>query len=242
MTPTGRQAEGSRADSRAREGREGAKYVYSFPRPMAAADIALFSVKGGSLRILLVQRGKDPYKGRWCFPGGFVEKDEDPDLAAARELEEETSIRGIRLEFLRSYGAPGRDPRGHVISHAYLGILPPAKCAARAGDDAAGAAWHPAWRTPPLAFDHKRMLGDALARLRDMVLRGDGAFRFLPPRFPLEDLRGAFQAVTRSSVPAARFAREIKRLRVLEPVHGGLFRLRRKKLAALARDAVVFNL
>ncbi|MCU0722070.1 MAG: NUDIX hydrolase [Planctomycetes bacterium] len=216
--------------------------TYTHPRPMAAADLALFALREGALKTLLVRRGREPFKGRWCFPGGFVEENEDPARTAVRELAEETSLEGIDLEFLRSYGAPGRDPRGHVISHAWFGIVPPDRAEARAGDDAADARWHPAFRPPPLAFDHALMLRDALSRLLERVRNGDGAFRFLPPRFSPGDLRAVFEAVLRRKIPAEGFRKEMERLGVLKPAPGGLVRPCRKTLARRIRESAVFRI
>jgi 8-oxo-dGTP diphosphatase len=216
-------------------------YTYGHPRPMAAADLALFTMEEGVLEVLLVRRGREPYKGRWCFPGGFVEENEDPAATAVRELREETALEGIALEFLKSYGAPGRDPRGHVITHAFFGIVPPGRRAATAGDDAAEARWRPASRTGPLAFDHADLLRDALARLRERVFLGDAAFRFLAPRFDPAELRGVFEAVLRRRIPAGKFDAEMKRLGVLEPAPRGLVRVCRKTLARRIRECAVFR-
>ena len=98
------------------------KYVYDWPRPMVTADAAVFAFVDGKARLLLIQRKHEPYQGRWALPGGFVEIDEDLPEAAARELAEETGLKDVPLEQLRTFGKPGRDPRGRTITVVYFGI------------------------------------------------------------------------------------------------------------------------
>ena len=116
-------------------------------------------------RVLLVQRKHPPFKGKWAIPGGFVETDEDLDIAALRELREETGVTRVRIEQLRAFGAPGRDPRGRTVTIAYLASLASPR-SARAGDDAADARWWPLAALPALAFDHAEILRAARAAIR----------------------------------------------------------------------------
>ncbi len=136
-------------------------------RPTVACDAAVFARKGGRLFILLVKRGKAPFKGKWALPGGFVEWGESCDQAVARELKEETAIRGIKLRQFGVFSTPGRDPRGTIISIAYFGMTGPSKMKARGGDDAAEARWVEVSKCPRLAFDHDLMLKNALQSLKE---------------------------------------------------------------------------
>jgi 8-oxo-dGTP diphosphatase len=136
------------------------EYCYPFARPAVSVDIVVFR-ESEQLEILLVKRKNDPYKGRWSFPGGFVEEDEKLLDAAKRELKEETGLTRIRLEQFHAFGDPGRDPRGHTISIAHFGTAR-RDALLRAGDDAADAGWFPADRPPRLAFDHAKVLRAAL--------------------------------------------------------------------------------
>src|SRR5512143_988538 len=95
------------------------KYVYEYPRPMVTVDAAVFVCVKGKAKLLLVQRKQEPYQGSWALPGGFVEIDEDLPQAAARELAEETGLQDVPLEQLRTFGQPGRDPRGRTITVVY---------------------------------------------------------------------------------------------------------------------------
>ena len=140
-------------------------YCYDHPRPALTVDILLFHRSGNRVvEVLLIKRARKPFKGLWAFPGGFVDKDESLEDAAARELLEETGVSGIHLEQIGAFGDPGRDPRGHTVSVAFTATLDH-RILASPAEDAADAAWHSALRPPKLAFDHKRILGFALRRM-----------------------------------------------------------------------------
>lgn len=145
------------------------EYTYAYPRPMVAADTAVFSVRDEGASILLIERKHDPYQGRWALPGGFVEMDEPLDAAAARELLEETGIEGSELVQIAAFGDPGRDPRGRCISVAHLTVVDAERQTPRAGDDAANARWFPLNDLPPLAFDHALILEYAVDKLRELL-------------------------------------------------------------------------
>ncbi len=128
-------------------------YTYPFPRPAVTVDIIIFRLSGNRPEVLLIERANQPYKGKWALPGGFVDKDEPLEDAAARELEEETGLRGILLTQMHTFGSPGRDPRGHTVSVVYVGYLPEGMVA-RAGDDAVRTGWFGLDEIPEMAFDH----------------------------------------------------------------------------------------
>jgi 8-oxo-dGTP diphosphatase len=144
------------------------KFCYEHPRPAVTVDIVLFHLFQGRPQVLLIKRAREPFKGLWAFPGGFVDENESLEDAAARELQEETGLSGIKIEQIGAFGDPGRDPRGHTISIAFAAVLD-ARRDAHAADDASDAQWHSALRPPKLAFDHKKILKVALKRIRDSV-------------------------------------------------------------------------
>jgi len=148
---------------------ESQKFTYPYPRPMVTVDTVLFSGTGPSLKILLIQRKQNPFAGRWALPGGFVDMDETLETAVARELEEETGLRGIALRQLHTFGDPGRDPRGRTISVVYWGHVRETSAVAGA-DDAADARWWPVSDLPELAFDHAVIIEHALGEWK----RADG--------------------------------------------------------------------
>jgi 8-oxo-dGTP diphosphatase len=139
-------------------------YTYVYPRPALTVDCALFAGQGDDRRVLLIQRDKEPFAGRWALPGGFVEEGETLEAAARRELSEETGVSGISLEQFYTFGQPGRDPRGWTVSVVYVAQVNPADHHPRAADDARNVAWFPVRGLPPLAFDHDQIVAMACRR------------------------------------------------------------------------------
>jgi 8-oxo-dGTP diphosphatase len=141
----------------------------SYPPFAVTADVAVFTKRQGQLYVLLIERGTDPFQGRWALPGGFVDPDEDLRDAATRELAEETGITADALEQLGAYGAPDRDPRMRVVAVAYWAIVSDLEDPV-GGDDAADAFLVPveeALSDPSrLAFDHHQILTDAVERVQ----------------------------------------------------------------------------
>jgi 8-oxo-dGTP diphosphatase len=143
------------------------KYVYDWPRPMVAADAAVFRHFAGTTELLLVNRKNEPFKGKWCLPGGFVNPDEELEDAIARELAEETGLTGVKLEQLHTFGKVGRDPRGRVITVTFMGIAAEGQKRIKAGDDAAKARWFDIEKLPKdLAFDHNEVVKFAIKKLK----------------------------------------------------------------------------
>lgn len=139
-------------------------YTYDRPHPSVTVDIALFAVYDHSVEVLLIQRGHEPFKGRWALPGGRVDENEDLDAAALRELEEETGLTDVALHQVCAIGTPGRDPRGHTVSILYVGQIDRAR-KVTAQDDAVDHKWHPRYRWDKegdtLAFDHSVLIAKA---------------------------------------------------------------------------------
>lgn len=171
------------------------RYVYEYPRPMVTVDAAVFSVRDGVLHVLLIKRRNEPFQGMWALPGGFVNMDEDLDAAAARELAEETSVTGVRLEQFGTFGNVGRDPRGRVITVAYLGIADSGAVNIGAGDDAQDAAWTRLDAIPPLATDHNDALRRAVFFLRVLTKSRDGIVGLLPDSLTLPQFAAALENV-----------------------------------------------
>jgi len=140
-------------------------HTYKYPRPMVTVDIAVFCQFDGELKVLLIQRGKPPYESKWALPGGFIEMDEKVADSAYRELEEETGLTGVSLEQFKTYGDPGRDPRGRTISVVYSGFTSPSNAAVKGADDAKKAQWFSINEIPELAFDHGVILGDLIKKV-----------------------------------------------------------------------------
>lgn len=138
-------------------------YTYKYPRPAVTTDCVVFRFEGNKLKTLLIERGNEPYKGCWAFPGGFLNMDEDAEHGALRELEEETGLKLEHIEEFGTFSTVDRDPRGRVISIAFYAITELSEV--KGADDAAKAQWFSIDEIPQLAFDHDIMLEKALARL-----------------------------------------------------------------------------
>ncbi len=145
---------------------EKGKYVYDWPRPMVTVDAAVFTFSGDKARVLLINRGNEPFKGKWALPGGFVGMDEELEDAVVRELAEETGLATVRLEQMRTFGTVGRDPRGRQITIVFMGITTEEQTTIKAGDDAAQAQWFDIEKLPEnMAFDHNEVIKFAIEKL-----------------------------------------------------------------------------
>ena len=169
------------------------EYSYKYPHPAVTADCVTFCFDGARLCVLLIERGREPYKGMWAFPGGFVEIDESADDGVLRELREETGLQGVTARQFHTFSSPSRDPRERVISVAYFAIVKQQQVAG--GDDAARAAWFPLDEIPPLAFDHGEMLRMAVAQLRRCMHFEPIAAEFLPDEFTPDELQRVHEAI-----------------------------------------------
>ena len=136
-------------------------YTYKYPRPAVTADTVVIT-REAEPQVLLIQRGNEPFKGYWAFPGGFMNMDETTEQCAVRELEEETGLKVNEVWQIGAYSKIDRDPRGRTITVAYLAVVE-APEAVEGQDDAAKAEWFPLSALPPLAFDHSDIIQDAIA-------------------------------------------------------------------------------
>jgi 8-oxo-dGTP diphosphatase len=185
----------------------------AFPAFAVTVDVVILTMDAGELNVLLVRRGQEPYEGMWAIPGGFKRPDETLDEAARRELSEETGVDvpSLLAQF-GAYGDPGRDPRMNVVTVAYLAVLRDVGALA-AGTDAADAALVPVSEVVAerraLAFDHLRIVRDAVERVRvDLAVSGI-ATAFVGPTFTLAELRAVYEAVWGVQLDAANFRRSL---------------------------------
>jgi 8-oxo-dGTP diphosphatase len=176
-------------------------------------DVVVFTIVGQSLRVLLVKRGGDPYRGKQALPGGFKRPDETLDEAAMRELREETGLDAAgRLVQLGAYGDPERDPRMNVVTVAYRAVVPVVGDLAAGSDATATSLWtisDIAGGMVRLAFDHDRILRDALERTRIELGSTDLALAFVGRSFTLTELRGVYEAIWEVHLDPANFRRTV---------------------------------
>jgi 8-oxo-dGTP diphosphatase len=181
-------------------------------------DLVIFALRERELHVLLVRRGIPPYEGRWALPGGFIREGESLDEAARRELQEETGVHDVYLEQLYTFGEPGRDPRGRVVTVAYYALLTGDRRPLVAGSDAAAARWWPARDHPTLAFDHDGILEYALERLKNKLEYTTVGFQLLPKKFTLTQLQRVYETVLGRELDKRNFRRKIALLGILKPL------------------------
>ena len=182
----------------------------------ATTDAVVFTVMGGELKILLVKRKYPPFQGRFALPGGFVKKEESLEQGVARELEEETGVKNIFLEQIGSYGDVRRDPRGRVITTAFLALIDGEKVKLHSSTDAELAKWHAVSDLPELAFDHEKIISDGLAKLRHDIENTAVAFQIMPEKFTLTELQTTYEAVLNEKLDKRNFRKKMREQRVLK--------------------------
>jgi 8-oxo-dGTP diphosphatase len=180
-----------------------------------AVDLVVFTVDAGELRVALIRMKRAPFSGKWALPGGRIGDRESVEDAAARELEEKTSLREVFLEQLYTFSRPDRDPDGRCVSVAHLALVPPT-ASLRTNDKYDGIGWFAADRPPPLAFDHKEVLAYAIKRLRSKLAYTNVAYSLLPKLFSLGDLQRLYEAILDDKLDPRNFQRRVLALGMLE--------------------------
>ena len=184
-------------------------YCYEYPRPAVTTDCVIFGFDAGELKLLLIERGIEPYKGKWAFPGGFLNMEENAEECARRELFEETGIQNVFIEQLYTFSDVDRDPRGRVITVSYIAFVKRSDFKIQAGDDANHAKWFPISLVPPLAFDHDHILRVALNRLRVKIRYQPIGFELLPEKFTLPELQNLYEIVFEMKLNGRNFRKKI---------------------------------
>lgn len=189
------------------------KYHYKYPHPSVTTDCVLFGFDGSNLKVLLVQRGIEPYKGRWAFPGGFLRMDESAEEGALRELREETGLQGAYIKQFHTFSDPKRDPRERVITIAYYALVKLQDVIG--GDDAAQARWFALNEVPSLAFDHDQILRRAEQELRKQIHFEPIGFELLPEKFTMKELQQLYEAILNVKFDRRNFYNKMLHLGIL---------------------------
>lgn len=184
-------------------------FTYQYPHPAVTTDVVVFTIQDSALKVLLVMRGGEPFKGSWALPGGFIKMDEDLETGALRELREETGVKDVYIEQLATFGAVNRDPRERVITVAYYALIPSEKLVLKAATDADATAWFAINKLPTLAFDHKEILTLARKRLSAKIDYSTLAFQFLPDLFTLTDVQSVYEIIKGEPIDKRNFRRDL---------------------------------
>ncbi len=198
-------------------------YTYEYPRPAVTTDCVIFGFDGMELKVLLIERANDPCKGKWAFPGGFLEMNENADDGAKRELFEETGLTNVFIEQLYTFNDVDRDPRGRVISIAYFALVNTNSCVIKAGDDAKNAKWFSIHEIPSLAFDHDMIFRMAHNRLKSKIRYQPVGFELLDECFTIPELQRLYEAILGVQFDRRNFSKKIRSTDLLietEPYEG----------------------
>jgi 8-oxo-dGTP diphosphatase len=187
-----------------------------YPKQNVTVDIIVFTIKERQLKVLLIKRDVQPFKGQWAIPGGFVRAEESLEDAAKRELKEETGVSEEYLEQLYTFGEPKRDPRGRVMTVAYFALINSEKIKLKADTDASQAEWFPINGLPKLAFDHDKILDYALKRLRWKFEYTTVGFSTLNEKFTLSQLQDLYEIVFNKKFDKRNFRKKILSMDILD--------------------------
>lgn len=190
------------------------KFCYKYPHPAVTSDCVIFGFDGVAMKVLLVQRGIEPYKGKWALPGGFMKIDETAQECARRELEEETGLKNASVEQFYTFTDVNRDPRERVITIAHYALVRLADV--RGGDDAALARWFSQDEIPSLAFDHDRILRMAINRLKERICFEPIGFELLPEVFTMSQLQNLYEAILGVKFDRRNFYNKMLKLEILK--------------------------
>ena len=189
-------------------------YCYKYPHPSVTTDCVIFGFDGSKLKVLLIERGIEPYKGRWAFPGGFLKMEESAEEGALRELQEETGLTGAYIEQFHTFTDPKRDPRERVITIAYFALVRIQDV--KGGDDAAKAQWFALDEIPQLAFDHDMILRMAQSRLRERIHFQPIGCELMPEKFTMKDLQELYEAILEVKFERSNFAKKMLHYELVE--------------------------
>ncbi|MBO7444922.1 MAG: NUDIX hydrolase [Bacteroidales bacterium] len=194
------------------------KFEYDYWRPAVTVDNVVLSFDGNQLRMLLIRRGKDPYKDLWAFPGGFMDEHETLEEAAQRELKEETGLKAKPFIQIGTFSQLDRDPRGRTITTAFLTIVRPKNVNVKGNDDAAEACWFPVHNMPMLAFDHEEIFQKAKFILNVLFITTPVPFLLMNDTFTLPEMQRLFSEVYEREFDRRNFQKKFIASGMLSPV------------------------
>lgn len=179
-------------------------------------DVLIFTVEHDQLKVLLVKRGNEPFKGKWAVPGGFIQKGESLDDAALRVSREKTGVKDLYFEQLYTFGSPKRDPRSRIVTVAYFALIPSQKLQKIKSRSVQETAWYPIKSAPTLAFDHKEILTYAISRLKTKASYSSIGSALLPRMFRLSELQNIYEIILDQPLDKRNFRKRMMSFNILK--------------------------
>ncbi len=217
-----------------------------------SVDNVIFGFDDGDLKVLLIERGEDPYVGMWALPGDLVYPNEDIDSSATRVLKELTGLENVYLEQVKAFGAVERHPLGRVITIAYYSLIKISSNKLKTSSFAKKAKWHSIKQVETLAFDHSEILKASILLLKKSIRNRPIGFELLPPKFTLTQLQHLYEAVLDAELDKRNFRKKILSMGLLEDIDemqegvahrpARLYRFDKQKYETLMAEGFVFEL
>ena len=181
-------------------------------------DVVIFTIQKGALKVLLVQRSKEPFINKWAIPGGYVRMSENLDEAAMRVLKEKTNVENIYLEQLYTFGDPLRHPNARVITCAYFALIrsDDIELSFEENTEITQVEWQKVYDLPPLAFDHKEIIEYSMKRMRERLEFCPIAFQLLPQKFTLTELQKSYELILKKKLDKRNFRKKMMSLSILK--------------------------
>ncbi len=218
------------------------EFSYKYPHPAVTVDCVIFGFDGKSLRILLIERGLEPFKGSWALPGGFVRMDETVEEAAMRELFEETNVKGVYMSQLSVFSEVDRDPRERVITVAFYALAKPSDHDVIGGDDAANAQWFSLDDYPTLVFDHEKIVKVAFSQLQRNFRAGNVGLEMFEDKFSISQLYALHSLVTQQDIDRRNFYKKMTSYEFIEPTSEKMRETPHKPSQLFSLDRTTYDL
>ncbi|MCR5260296.1 MAG: NUDIX hydrolase [Candidatus Gastranaerophilales bacterium] len=173
-------------------------------------DVVVLTIKNNKLQVLLTKRNREPFKGRWAIPGGFIRLSENLDDAALRILKEKTDVEDIYLEQLYTFGDPLRYPNARVITCAYYALVKAEDVEhIFENENPELVNWHDVYNLPEMAFDHKTIIEYSIQRTRARLEYFPISYKLLPEKFTLTELQRTYELILNKQLDKRNFRKKI---------------------------------
>lgn len=226
--------------------------IKDFFKSAFSVDCVVFGFDNEKLKVLLIERGAEPYMGHFALPGDLVYPGEDLDLAAKRILGELTGLSDVYLEQVKTFGSVNRHPLGRVITISYYSLIKVDSYKVGAASWAKQAYWHPVDELPKLAFDHSDILSACRSRLREVVRRRPIGFELLPEKFTLRQLQSLYECVLETKMDTRNFRKKVLSMGLLTELNerqqgvahrpANLYRFDNETYITLTQEGLNFDL